>query len=161
MSRAKLFGGFGSYKKDLYRREGKGLVIVWSCVNQIIHFSKASISPSVPFFNHPFLQIILTINLQLVRTRRHSLAGFLLLTYSPCYLAYTVLQFFCSSFLSCANYHAYSILLVETLNFGHRYMYIVYIVQEYKFFPKFFISQLYIFNVRIRKLEPCFANFYI
>ena len=52
-----------SENKDKYRREGKGRVVLWCGVNQmVIHFFKVSVPPSSHYSIHPFLQIILVEN---------------------------------------------------------------------------------------------------
>ena len=52
-----------SENKDKYRREGKGRVVLWCGVNQmVIHFFKVSVPPSSHYSIHPFLQIILVQN---------------------------------------------------------------------------------------------------
>ena len=51
--------------KSIWKNTHFGRVVVWCGVNQmIIHLSEASILPSVRSSIHPFLQIILVLNLQ-------------------------------------------------------------------------------------------------
>ena len=59
-----LFSSKDDLKKTIWKNIHFGRVVAWYGVSwKIIHFSKASILPSVHFSIHPFLQIILALNL--------------------------------------------------------------------------------------------------
>ena len=56
--------GKDDWQKSFWKNTHFGRVVVWCGVNQmIIHLSEASILPSVRSSIHPFLQIILVLNL--------------------------------------------------------------------------------------------------
>ena len=56
--------GKDDWQKSFWKNTHFGRVVVWFGVNQmIIHLSEASILPSVRSSIHPFLQIILVLNL--------------------------------------------------------------------------------------------------
>ena len=58
-----LFSNKDDLKKSVWKNIHFGTVLVWCGLNQmIIHFSEASILPSVSSSIHPFLQIILVLN---------------------------------------------------------------------------------------------------